>query len=177
MNLEKITNSASPLLAQIHPLYMSAFPAKERRPWESVVQLIDSGSPFFTLMAATDDCGDFVGFVSLWKLPDTYYIEHLAVAGSCRSRGFGGRILSRMVELAGGQPLVVEVELPDANAEAPRRITFYERHGFTAMTDLEYYQPPYAPGLPDVRLMLMATRQLPDPVRFVIMLHTLVYNQ
>lgn len=156
---------------------MSAFPAKERRPWESVVQLVDSGSPFFTLMAATDDCCQFVGFVSLWKLPDTYYIEHLAVAGSCRSRGFGGQILGRMTEIAGERPLVVEVEPPGASAETPRRIAFYERHGFKAMDDFEYFQPPYAPGLPDVELMLMTTRELPDVRSFVIMLHTLVYNQ
>ncbi|MDE6801377.1 MAG: GNAT family N-acetyltransferase [Muribaculaceae bacterium] len=177
MKFEKITSTASPLMAQVHGLYMSAFPAKERRPWESVTQLVESGSLFFSLITATDDNGDFVGFASLWRLPDTYYIEHLAVADSCRSKGYGGKILDYAKMLAGESPLVVEVELPDANDDAPRRIAFYERHGLMAMADFEYYQPPYAPGLPDVRLMLMTTRQLPDPMRFVIMLHTLVYNQ
>ena len=46
-----------------------------------------------------------------------------------------------------------------------------------ALSDFKYFQPPYAPGLPDVELMLMTTRTLEDPVEFVIILHTLVYNQ
>ena len=74
-------------------------------------------------------------------------------------------------------PLVVEVELPEANQDASRRIKFYKRHGFKPMTDFVYYQPPYAKGLPDVRLMLMTTKELTDPQVFVITLHNLVYNQ
>ncbi len=177
MRIEKIETVASPLMADIYNVYMSSFPVAERRPWESIIQMIESASPFFSLLAATDDRGKPVGFATVWRLPNALYIEHLAVDESSRSHGYGGEILDYIVDIAGESPTVVEVELPDSNADAPRRIAFYERHGFNAMTDLEYYQPPYAPELPDVQLMLMTTRELTDPMEFVIMLHTLVYNQ
>lgn len=177
MKLEKITSAASPMMAAIHSLYMSSFPVEERRPWESITQLVESGSPFFSLLAATDEEGRFTGFATLWKLPSTYYIEHLAVEQAERSKGVGGWILGEITALAGDSPVVVEVELPESNVDAPRRIAFYERHGFTPMPDFPYFQPPYAPGLPDVQLMLMTTKPLADLKTFVIMLHTLVYNQ
>lgn len=177
MQLYDITSSADPRMAAIHSLYMSAFPVEERRPWESLVQLVDSRAPFFRLRAAgTSGCA-LAGFVTEWRLPGAVYVEHFAVDPALRGSGIGGAIIDDIVAGAGDQPVVVEVELPDANAGAPRRISFYERHGFSSMDGFVYFQPPYAPGLPDVQLMLMTTRPLPDPTAFVIMLHTLVYNQ
>lgn len=177
MRLTKIISSTSPLLSAIHSIYMSSFPVEERRPWESLTRLIDSGIPFFSLFAALTDENVPVGFVSVWHLPEAMYIEHLAVSEAMRGSGVGGKILDEVVTTAADTPVVVEVELPEANAEAPRRIAFYERHGFTPISDFTYFQPPYAPGLPDVQLLLMTNRPLPDPKSFVIMLHTIVYNQ
>ena len=178
ITLQPVTSATDPMTGYINSLYHSSFPEAERRPWPSLIQLIEPGAmPFFKLYAAIDSSNKFVGFVSTWQLPDSLYIEHLAVEPSMRSNGGGGTIIDTVRDMAGDKPVVVEVELPDSNPDAPRRIAFYERHGFTAMSDFDYYQPPYAPGLPDVQLMLMTTRPLPDPVRFVIMLHTIVYNQ
>lgn len=176
ITLNRITSVTDPLLSQIHSLYMDSFPETERRPWDSVKELISNSSPFYSLYAVTM-ADTFIGFISVWKLPRATYIEHFAVVADMRSKGIGGTVLNQIIEDAGNEPIVVEVELPDSGQDAPRRIAFYERHGFSAMSDFLYFQPPYAKGLPDVQMMLMTTRPLPDPQAFVIILHTLVYNQ
>lgn len=176
VELIEAVNSSDKYISCVHTLYNSAFPREERRPWEREMELLDSGMPFFKLWIAIRG-GEFAGFATVWQLPGTVYIEHFAVDESLRGAGLGGKILDRLVDMAAEKPVVVEVELPDANAEAPRRIAFYERHGFDAMPDFLYFQPPYSPELSDVQLMLMTTRPLPDTKAFVIMLHTLVYNQ
>ncbi|MDE7387304.1 MAG: GNAT family N-acetyltransferase [Muribaculaceae bacterium] len=178
ITLRHITSATDPMTGYINSLYHASFPEAERRPWAALMQLIGPDPmPFFNLYAAVTSDNKFAGFVSTWRLPDSLYIEHLAVEPTMRSNGVGGAILDTVRNMASDKPVVVEVELPESNDDAPRRIAFYERHGFKAMADFDYFQPPYAPGLPDVQLMLMTTRQLPDPVRFVIMLHTIVYNQ
>ncbi len=177
ITLQLVDSSSNTFLSQIHTLYHSSFPEAERRPWSSITSLIESRMPFFKLFAAITPNGEFAGFVSIWELPKTLYIEHLAVESKFRSNGIGGNIIESIKHFADGKPVVVEVELPDSNEDAPRRISFYNRHGFMALSDFKYFQPPYAPGLPDVELMLMTTRTLEDPVEFVIILHTLVYNQ
>ncbi len=176
VTLTRITSTDDPLLGLIHTLYFDSFPESERRPWESIKELITSEAPFYKLYAATLN-NSFVGFISIWNLPNTTYIEHFAVSHEMRAKGIGGVILDKIISDAGIQPVVVEVELPETGEIALKRISFYERHGFKAMNDFLYFQPPYAKGLPDVQLMLMTTRPLDDAEAFVIILHTLVYNQ
>lgn len=177
IQLAHVASSSDPRLASVHYLYTTSFPEKERRPWEGIMRLIDSHMPFFRLFVAENADGQFLGFVSVWQLPGYLYIEHFAVAADKRSSGIGAEMLTALRELYPTSPLVAEVELPGSSSEADRRISFYERNGFTSLADFEYYQPPYAAGLPDVQLMLMSTAPISDPIAFTIMLHTLVYNQ
>jgi len=176
ITITAVENIADQAMTSIHKLYHDSFPPEERRPWEQLTQLVSSQIPFFKLYAAHDATGHFVGFISKWKLPEAYYIEHFAVVPQYRSNGVGGAIIDYILKDE-DLPTVLEVELPEANADASKRITFYRRHGFEPMVDFTYFQPPYAPGLPDVQLMLMTTKKLDDPTAFVITLHTLVYNQ
>lgn len=179
ITLQPVVSVSDPMIGYINTLYHNSFPKAERRPWQALMQLIEPGvMPFFKLYAAVTQDGRFAGFISTWQLPGSLYIEHLAVEPAMRSHGVGGMILDAVLDMAkNDEPVVVEVELPDTDANAPRRIAFYERHGFTAMADFTYFQPPYSPGLPDVQLMLMTTKPIEDPTRFVIILHTIVYNQ
>lgn len=176
--LIEIINSSDKYIDRVCALYNMSFPREERRPWIREMELLDSGMPFFKMYAAIEKgTGEFIGFATIWQLPGIVYIEHLAIVESMRGNGIGGKILDKIVSEAGEQPVVVEVELPDANDDAPRRVAFYERHGFEAMVDFVYFQPPYSPELSDLQMMLMTTRKLADAKAFVIMLHTLVYNQ
>lgn len=176
ITITPIADTAHPDMMHINKLYHESFPIEERRPWELLTGLISSQMPFFKLFTAHDEKGEFAGFISRWTLPGAYYIEHFAVEPARRGEGIGGDILDTLIQ-GSDRPTVLEVELPEANDDAPRRIAFYRRHGFETMDDFTYFQPPYAPGLPDVQLMLMTTRPLDDPKAFTIMLHTLVYNQ
>ncbi len=172
-----ITAVEDPVLEKIKSLYYQSFPENERRPWESIISMIENSSPFFRLMAFVGNDGVFIGFMTIWSLPAAKYIEHFAIEPSKRSDGYGSDVLTDVVSSADDLPVVVEVELPEASAEAVRRISFYERNGFHAMDQFPYFQPPYRPDLDIVPMMLMTTKELADPEMFVIMLHTLVYNQ
>lgn len=177
IKISQVTSTDDPVLAKVHTLYHNSFPKEERRPWELLTNLINTQFPYFKLLVAYDETGCFMGFMTMWRLPRAMYVEHLATEPDVRGKGIGGELIDYAIKEAGNQPLVVEVELPESGPEAPRRIAFYKRHGFEPMDDFTYFQPPYAPGLPDVQLLLMTTRQLDDPTEFVIQLHTIVYNQ
>ncbi|MDE6074454.1 MAG: GNAT family N-acetyltransferase [Muribaculaceae bacterium] len=166
-----------PVLDKIKGLYLSSFPEEERRQWQSIIDMIDNSSPFFFLKAILSPDGEFMGFYSSWNLPGVLYIEHFAIEPRFRSTGIGSSVITDVVAGAMPRSVVVEVELPGSSSDADRRISFYERNGFSAVGDLQYFQPPYRPGLDMVEMMLMTSQPLPDVKTFVIMLHTLVYNQ
>lgn len=170
-----ITDVEDPLLEKIKGLYMASFPENERRPWQSIIDMIANASPFFSVKAIVGNDNVFYGFYTSWNLPGVLYIEHFAIESSERSTGIGSSVITDLSAAATPRAVVVEVELP-GSSEADRRIAFYERNGFQSI-DLQYFQPPYAPGLDMVEMMLMSTKPLPDVKAFVIMLHTLVYNQ
>lgn len=177
LELVDITDPLDSVLDKIKSLYIASFPEDERRPWDNIIFMIENHSPFFRMRAILDSNADFYGFLTSWNLPVALYIEHFAIDKNARSKGVGGIIISDIVESSLPLPVVVEVELPENNSEAARRISFYERNGFKAMSDFPYFQPPYRKDLESVPLMLMTSSPLEDPKSFVIMLHTFVYNQ
>ncbi len=177
ITLKDIDRSDDIMLDRVRGLYETSFPEEERRPWRSILDMIDSRSPFFRMRVILSDEKKFLGFLTTWNLPSTLYIEHFAVEKAARGSGIGSLVLSALKVSEAETPIVLEVELPGDSPEAERRIAFYERNGFEAMRDYPYYQPPYRPDLESVPMMLMTTSPLPDANSFVIMLHTLVYNQ
>ncbi|MDE7119417.1 MAG: GNAT family N-acetyltransferase [Muribaculaceae bacterium] len=172
----KRLNGTDVIPDSVRETYIGSFPEAERRDWSDIVTRVTGNDPFFSLYVIEAD-GMPVGFVTTWLLPDALYVEHFAIFPHLRSNGLGAGSIAAIKALAPDKPVVLEVELPETSHEAQRRIAFYERTGFTAMEDFPYFQPPYRPGGESVPLMLMVTDSLADPQRFVIMLHTLVYNQ
>lgn len=152
-------------------LYISSFPPEERRPWSQIAD------------AASEPClyglytGEYIfaGIITVWKFNDFAYVEHFAVDPTKRGGGIGAQAigeLKHMLQL----PVVLEVEpLDHPDPMASRRITFYERCGFTLL-DYPYIQPPYAPGLPSVPLCLMTTDTGLDPSEISRTLHSKVYS-
>lgn len=176
LTFTEVTPSSLGLLEEVKGLYFSSFPEEERRPWESIISLIESEAPFFKFIIVKD-LDDIVGFYSAWTFPQAIYVEHLAIQASQRGKGIGSAVMAHILEVASGKPVVVEVEPTETSEDAIKRIRFYESAGFTALYDFPYVQPPYAKGLPEVPLMLMSSAPLPDIELFVIQLHTLVYNK
>lgn len=178
MNFVRITKDNISELEEIKGLYFASFPEDERRPWESIVDMVNNGFSYFNMIIARDcETGKMLGFYTIWRFPQAFYVEHFAVSFECRNRGIGSSILRNIKEFSGNSPVVVEVELPDKGTDAVKRIDFYKRNGFEALEEFPYYQPPYRPDLEEVPLMLMVSMPIEDLNTFVIMLHTLVYNQ
>lgn len=181
IKLKKITSSDNIPLG-IKDLYLSSFPDEERRDWRDIALRIDRNDPIFSFYVLQHN-DENVGFITLWRLPRALYCEHFAILPSFRSGGLGAVTVKQAIELAEnlipGRPLpfILEVELPESSVDAKRRIEFYKRCGMTALDTFPYWQPPYRADLPDVPMMLMASKDLDDPTATAMMLHTIVYNQ
>lgn len=165
--------SNSSILHCVRELYESSFPAEERRPWQELVTLLDNEKRF-SMLAITAD-GFFVGFMTLWQLSTTVYGEHFAVVPELRGAGIGGVVLDTLLPRL-MKPFVGEVEPPETGPIARRRIEFYARHGLHTFPDFYYLQPPYAPGLPSVRLLLISNSPNLDLQATAAEIHHIVYG-
>lgn len=158
---------------EIKDLYLASFPAEERREWTQFCH--NASHNIATLYGICSD-GLLAGFFTAWNLSNgVRYIEHLATNPDFRNRGIGAKALRIFTEADTDKPVLVEVERPGMTPEADRRIGFYQRCGFTPYPLFDYIQPPYADGLPEVPLMLMATGEI-DPADTARCLHTEVYK-
>ncbi len=139
---------------RVESLYLSAFPADERRDPTDFARLLRQESIFRGLIVR--DASGFVGFITYWDFPAYRYVEHFAISSACRGRGYGGRVIEYLKQST-DLPLLLEVE-PPTTEQAVRRIRFYASHGFS-LYDFYYVQPSYHPGGQGPELRLMATRR------------------
>lgn len=175
ITFEKIT-SPTDIPLEIKELYHSAFPECERREWSELCLRVNPADPVFNFHVIKHN-SEIAGFITLWNLPGAIYCEHFAILNSMRGKGLGSDVIKKTLEFAGDKALVLEVELPEESDIAASRVKFYQRCGMIAMEDFPYWQPPYRAGQPEFPLMLMTSRPLADPTGFVMILHTVVYNQ
>lgn len=154
----------------VRGLYFASFPAEERRPWESLWLPNAACGPSALVI---ESGGVPAGFFTVWHFGSFRYIEHFATDARLRGSGIGSEALRALVQ-SDAAPVVLEVELPGANDMASRRIEFYRRNGFETL-DFHYIQPPYAPGLPELELLLMATGSV-DVREVARTLHRKVYG-
>lgn len=155
----------SPLMTEpMRSLYLSSFPAGERRPLHLLEHMLATPGRWPRLLLVQPRGADTpVGFLTLWQLPSgIYYIEHFATLPSMRGRGIGAAALGALLRmLPRDARVVIEVERPEGDTER-RRIAFYTRAGFTLRGEYDYIQPPYSAGLPPVSLRLMTIGDIPS---------------
>jgi len=155
-NLEKVTNYKeiivkSSQINDFQQLYVETFPDAERREWGEMLALMD-GEPRFRVLAACD--GELLkGVITFWTFPQFTYVEHLAVQPHLRGHGAGGQLLQQAARVQSA-PLLLEVE-PPVDEITRRRVRFYNRWGLVLRRDVDYVQPPYAPGKPSVPMCIM----------------------
>lgn len=122
--------------------------------------------------------GRLCGFITYWDFGDFGYVEHLAVAPEMRSEGLGSLLLADLLDV---QPrLILELERPEDNPSDKarrRRIIFYKRHDFRVHPDVEYRQPPYAPGKSSVPMWLATSGYLQPTPDVIATLRREVYNR
>lgn len=142
---------------EIEDLYFDAFPPDERRPIEAWRKKIADGLTDLRIIRRD---GRFAGFVTLWHLDGMVYVEHFAILPSQRGGGIGAAVISALTKEAAPLPMVLEVELPDTDDFARRRVAFYERCGLHSIRDFAYMQPPYSSGQSPLPMMLMASAEI-----------------
>ena len=173
IKFQRITTKDATLYNYMEQLMTASFPSEEYRPLEELRNYTDSKPHFYCNIILHQNTP--VGFITYWDFGHFCYVEHFAVDSRLRGAGIGSTTLDKWLnELK--IPAVLEVELPESNPMARRRISFYERHGFIAHPQFKYIQPPYSPELPSVPLMLMTYGKITNLDKVAETIHTQVYE-
>ena len=121
-------------LTAIENLYLSAFPAAERKPFSLLLEKQREGS--VEILSLEED-GAFAGLAILVRLDDLVLLDYFAVSPGQRGRGIGGESLKLLNEHCRGSRFFLEIEdvgVPSDNAEQRRRRrAFCLRHGMTPL--------------------------------------------
>jgi len=138
LNFLKIDNVYDEMFEGVFSLYTESFPKEERRSWAALENVLNSDKRFnlFALFCENN----FAGFIAYWKFEHFYFLEHFAILPAYQNKNLGSETIATLLAQV-NLPVVLEAE-PPKNIEAERRIHFYERLGFSVMTDF-YMQPPY----------------------------------
>lgn len=123
----------------VENLLHESFPVEERRD-DDMQRYNTDNNPLFTVYLINDDDIN-VGLITLWKLDNFLYVEHLATSPNVRNKGYGKMIMQALLDNFPNSIIVLEVELPEDEL-SKRRIGFYERCGFTLCKN-SYMQPSY----------------------------------
>ncbi len=122
-------------LKKIESLYIEAFPACERKPFELMVSKIGAGVE----MVAIEEDGSFVGLAIMLVDRRIALLDYFAIMPEMRGKNMGSRALAALKEKYKGKVLLIEIEDTDEesenHAERVRRKGFYLRNG---MVEIPY---------------------------------------
>ena len=122
MEFIKLENSDSQEFKEAWEIYRSSFPSDERRTFALQKELIKNNKYNFFIVTKEKV---LVAIITDWNFGDFLFIEHLAVRGDLRGKGFGTELLKEYLS-KNKQKIVLEVERP-SNEIATKRIKFYEK--------------------------------------------------
>lgn len=159
MNIKLLPTAKVSVSSEMEALYLESFPPEERRPWQQILSLTESGPRFIFLTIITDDKP--AGFMTVWNLGMVVYVEHFATFPALRGHGIGREAIRTLIE-SSSVPVILEVEPAATGPMAARRIEFYTRAGLIPHNNFPYIQPPYSPDLPSVPLTLMTSRPVTE---------------
>ena len=154
IRLQPISTSDLQHYKFMEELLIDAFPP-EYRQLEQLREYTDRTGNFHNNIIFDDDLP--VGFITYWDFDSFYYVEHFATNPALRNGGYGKRTLEYLCNYL-KRPIVLEVERP-IEEMAKRRISFYQRQGFT-LWEKDYSQPPYKPGDDFLPMYLMVHGEL-----------------
>lgn len=133
-----------------------SFPKEEYRPFEELKSIWMHNANFTAKTIVYK--GERIGIITSWNFDQFIYIEHFAISEFNRGNGCGGDALDAFTAQC-TKPIILECEIPVTNI-AQRRISFYERHGFSLWSEFDYLQPPYRKGDEYFPLKLMCKGDL-----------------
>jgi GNAT superfamily N-acetyltransferase len=154
-------------LEHVRAIYEEAFPARQRVPFEEVVEDAGSGEEL-AFVGLEDGRPMGIAFLSRLESAGHLFLEYFAVASDLRGGGRGAALCQAiravLAEGEDGRPIVLEVEDPqealiDAGEAAARerRVRFWQ-HAGAVMLPVEGYIVPNvgASGTEPLRLMWLA---------------------
>ena len=162
-------------LEPIKDLYLSAFPAHERRTIEGFRQQVEGMEGCAVNVISTPD--NVVGFFIMWDFETFGFVEHLAIDARYRGQKLGQNVLHHITS-AYTKPVILEVE-PPMDEDSRRRISFYARNGFQLL-DIPYVQPSYDGVQPGSEMLLMTNKNRlsnSQVSQFISQIHYAVYGQ
>lgn len=120
---------------KIYPLYRSAFPKSERKPFSMIRKNQKNGKSDIWYF---DENGTFAGLATTVNDENgMVLLDYFAVSAKHRDRGWGSKMLPLILQQYEGRQLFGEIELVDETAEnfetCNRRKQFYLRLGLTAL--------------------------------------------
>ena len=136
---------------ELFAIMEKSFPEDEHRPRDEQKELFENTR--YRVYGNTES-GRLSSVIATWEFDDFVFIEHFATHPEFRNRGLDKKMLEHLKSIY-QKPLCLEVEIPDGELQR-RRVTFYERNGFT-LNHFPYIQPPISKGKKPVPLMIMTT--------------------
>lgn len=119
----------------IRTLYLEAFPAIERKPFDILLKKAEEGVVEFLSLEGED--GAFKGLAITALYRDMVLLDYFAVTASERGGGVGSKALSLLKEYYADRRLILEIERTDIEADnieqRQRRKAFYLKNGMKQM--------------------------------------------
>ena len=146
-----VTTIDDPYMSFIKGLYMSAFPEKERRDWNQLLDMIENTPEMWLQLIEADE--QVIGFLVLWALEEWLFVEYFVIDPQHRGKNYGAQVMKELTDLRPAN-LILEVEPPESE-DAARRIHFYERNGLHCLP-FDYLQPLYSNPEQSYPMLLMS---------------------
>ncbi|MEL6232335.1 MAG: GNAT family N-acetyltransferase [Cyanobacteria bacterium J06627_3] len=118
---------------KLESLYQDAFPKNERAPlWFLRYKAKQSNVAFSSLY----EHGTWIGLLYTVEYRDILLVIYLAIDASCRSGGYGTKVLTALREGHPDKRIILNIEQTDKqadnNAQRVKRKRFYEKNGYTS---------------------------------------------
>lgn len=155
----------------IYELMENAFPLEEYRSYTEQKALLEREDYHIHVY---ENQGKIAAFCAIYNLPELAFIEHIAVNEDFRGQGMGSKIMKEVIT-SSDKPIILEVEPPDGEENAARRVRFYEKLGFH-LHDWPYEQPPLRQGEAPLPLKLMSYPHAYDIEAFGRVKDTILQN-
>lgn len=119
--------------SKVIELYGSAFPKVQRVPPWVLRYRLKKGKAGFEVLYEHEK---WIGFIFTKDYKDIVSVQFFAISESCRSSGYGSKVMESMKERHSGKRIVLNIEELDAEAEncqqRIKRKAFYEKNGFSS---------------------------------------------
>lgn len=135
----------------IYELMENAFPSEEYRSYSEQKALLEREDYHIHIYERQ---GKLAAICAIYTFSELAFIEHIAVNEDFQGQGMGSKIMAEVMT-SSDKPIILEVEPPDREENAARRVRFYEKLGFH-LHDFPYEQPPLRKGEAPLPLQLMS---------------------